>query len=1191
MATTTIYATKDASALEDNDGWSGWDNHHPVGISSSGNKYRSYVYFPINFSGMETITNATLYLRGHRAGSGNHVLGATSGSRTIYARRMTQDWGEGTDRGETLWSSSEVWGWSNRAISGVSTGQGSRVFSTYAEGTWYSWDITDIVNAWKNGESNYGMSLVNSSEADPNDAVEFYARDAGSGYKPYIEITYSSNNAPNAPTGLSPTANALVNSLSPTLTGTRSDPDTGDYLTAYNVQVYDDTGFTAAANLIWDSGTLTVSGTTTTVFSKVYAGTGLNGNTFYRWRARTRDKGSEWGPWSTLQRFKTNTPPNPPTVTISESPSTSLYTLTPTLNVTHSDNDTGDQNMYGYHIILETSTGTAVWDSGDIDTTASPAVTKSIVYSGPALSWRTSYRFRAKTKDSNGVWGNYSGNYTFTTHSTAVPVNLDPDAEAVISGLVPTFYGERGQTTDTITSYQIILYQTDGVTQIWDSGTLSTNIASGASFTKAYTGTALSYNTNYKWKARVTGSIGGTSSYSALQSFWTAADATVPTQSITPVTNGRVTSLTPTFAGTRSTAFTNYQIELYPASATTGNLGSPIWDSGNLSQSSATSFSKVYNGGTALQWNTTYKWRVRVGAPTLGAYTGLSSFTTDVANAPTLTAPINNQWITTSTPTFTGTSADSVTGVRIRVFDSSGATQIWDSGVLSQTASTSFSKIYAGPSLVTGTTYQWDVQLTKSTGPTSPYSSRGTFRINGAPMIPTSLEPTPGYTISGAVTPTFKAFFNDPEKDSHGDVPSNWIIEIRNNATDALIQTKTLTTGLNAATNTYTWGTNTGGADTGLSYNVVYKWRTAFTDSKGATGAYSSYQTFSSGQPPTIAVTSPSNGSNVATTRPTITWSYSDPASSAMMKYQIVVYRGSNGVKVYDSGQRVSGTASFQIPTGYLQVNGELYNIDVKAWNSAGVQSNQASVQIQLALAAPPRIEGLSATVHEDESRISLDWDKSALGSAFVTYVIYRKDEYDSEWTMIGTRKPETNVEFSDYYAGQGVNYNYRVTVVKLISNEPDVESPDSDIVTASLSSDVWMVVGRDRSPEHIFELPVSDENHTRPVQQESFEPLGTNRKVVVRGFVLGHEGSLEVIWQNEETRVAREQVEYLLYYAGPHILKSPFGDVFDVTFGSPDFQFLGGGALTVTLNYIEVGATSNPGITPDEYLLTIGAI
>ena len=1191
MAVTTINTSKDASALEGSDGWSGWDNHHPVGFESGIGKFRSFIYFPISFTGWTGVSDSKLWLRAHRdSGGGNHVYGNSDVNRTLQVRRMLKDWGEGTDRGESVWSSAETWGWNNRAEADARTaaGIGTRDFTTDpTNGNWYSVNITEIVQAWYGGEANYGVILTNTNETSSEAGLEFYSRHAGAGYKPYIEITYSTNVAPNAPTSLSPTADALVNTLSPNLTATRSDSDSGDYITAHQIRLYADNGTT----LIWDSGTITDSGSPTT-FSTTYAGPSLTGNTFYKWQARTRDKGGEWGPYSALSRFKVNTPPNPASVQLAEGSASDVLDLTPDFVVKHSDNDLSDTLAYGYRIVLTKSDGTAVWDSGDVDISGSPLETINFTYAGPVLDWQQQYNIKARTKDSNGVWGNYSGDYFFTTHFTRAAVNVDPSGGEVISGLVPTFYGERGSTNDTITGYVIQLYANNGSQLVWNSGTLSTGITGGASFTKVYDGAALSYNTQYSWRVSLNGSIGGTSAYTTFTQFWTPLDASVPTQNMPTTNNGtRVTTLTPTLSGSRTSAFTNYQIELYPASAVTGNLGSPIWDSGNLSQASSTNYSKVYNG-PALAWNTTYKWRVRVGAPTLGNYTGLASFTTDAAGTPTLTAPINNVWGTSQTPTFTGTSAggQSITAVRILVYNAAGSTLIWDSGDLAQSAATSFSKPYTGPTLAVGAGYQWQARYTMSTGPTGNYSSMATFYINGAPTTPTQLEPTPGAALTDSLAPRFRAFFNDPDRLSRGDYPTQWNIEIRNNATDALIQSKTLSTGLVADLNSYTWGTNTGGADTGLAYGVEYKWRTRFTDSKSAVGAYSSYQTFHAGQSPTVTITDPSNGSNINTTRPTITWNFTSPSSQTQLKFIVRVYRAVNSTKVYDSGTVVSATPSFRIPAGYLAYNGETYNFEVIAWDTDNLQSLVAMVSVQLQLAAPPAVEGLSATVIEEQSRIALSWDKTVLGSSFVTYVVYRRKISDTDWTMVGVRKPETNTSFNDWYAGQGQEYEYRVTVVKLLAGEPDLESPDSDIAVARLETDTWMVVGLDRAESHIFELPVSAETHTRPVQQEVFEPLGTNRKAVVRGFVLGHEGSLNLVWHEEDAPDSREKVEYLLYYPGPHILKDPFGNVYDVTFAGPDSSYLGGGGLEQVITWIEVGTTNNPGLTPDEYLAQIGA-
>jgi hypothetical protein len=1182
MATITITATKDASALENNDGWSGYDDHHPVGTSTSGNTYVSFLYFPISFAGWTGVTDATLTLYGHRAGSGNHVLGASSGvSRTVYVQRMTSDWGEGTNRGETNWSSAETWGWDNRRDAKTTTNQGTRTMTGYSEGNPHTWDLTAMVNDWRNGAPNYGVIvlLALSDEEDTDLATEWYSRHAATGLKPTLTITYTTNTAPSAPTSLSPTANVLVNSLAPTLTGTRVDSDSGDYITAYQIRVYEDDG-----SLFWDSGTLTVSGTTTTVFSKVYSGPALTGNTFYKWDARTRDKGSAWSPYTIQHRFKVNTPPNPPAISMTESPTSDILTLTPTFVVTHSDNDVTDLKMYGYRILVQTGTGAAVWDSGDIDITATPVTSLTHTYAGPALSWASDYRITARTKDSNGVWGNYQSYLNFHTHTTQEPTNLYPTGGQYISAIDPTFTGDRGSTSDTITSYEIELYDSTAATVLWTSGVQTTGIVSGATFSKLYTGADLAYNTAYRWRARVTGSIGGVSAWSSHQLFATPFDATVPQLNMPTTNNGTsVTTLTPTLSGTRSSSsFTSYDVEVYASSATQTNLGTPIWAPTTTTQSSSTTFSKVY-AGPALAWNTQYKWRARIGA---GAWSGLAAFQTDAAGGPTLTGPTNNSWITTATPTFTGSSSggDSITAVRIRVYNASSGILVWDSGDLSQTASGTFSKVYAGPALVGGTTYSWEARYTKSTGPTGAYSGRFQFRLNGGPTVPTNLTPVPGQVYVGTLLPLFMATFEDPEKTSFGDYPTSWVIEIRNNATDALITTKTISTNLNAGVNSYQWVSG----DTALAYDTIYKWRTRFTDSKGTVGAYSSYQTFSSGTPGTVAIVSPTNGSNIVTTRPFIDWTFT--GSRTQSKYRIRVIRQSNNVLVYDSQYVVSSTTSGTVPTGYISVAGEQYYIEVRVIDTGGINSNIDLTLVQYVPNAPPRIEGLSGTVSDELSRIELDWDKSSLGTNFVTYVIYRRLVGEDKWTMVGTAKPETNTRFDDYYAGQYTDYEYRVTVVKLVSGEPDVESPDSDIVTARLESDVWMIVGQDRAPNHIFELPVQSEDHTRPVQQEVFEPLGTNRKAVVRGFVLGHEGSMNILWREDESAEAKSKLDYIVYYPGPHTLKDPFGNVYDVTFAGPDSQYLPGGHLEVTLTWIEVGRTSNPGLTPDEYLKQIGA-
>jgi hypothetical protein len=79
------------------------------------------------------------------------------------------------------------------------------------------------------------------------------------------------------------------------------------------------------------------------------------------------------------------------------------------------------------------------------------------------------------------------------------------------------------------------------------------------------------------------------------------------------------------------------------------------------------------------------------------------------------------------------------------------------------------------------------------------------------------------------------------------------------------------------------------------------------------------------------------------------------------------------------------------------------------------------------------------------------------------------------------------------------------------------------------------------------------------------------------------------MLWQNidithpldvqetiNETIWGRRIVDYMTQIkTGPWILKSPFGDVWDVTFDSPEFQWQPGGHLQVSVDWVETGQTS----------------
>ncbi len=1308
MSTVTWNVSKDARIATSGGSSSGAgaSDFNPMGLYS-GFLYRTLLGFSYSFSGMVSISSAVLWMK---SSTQNYV--AFGSDPDILVQRLTQTWSEGTS---VALSGSNAVEWANQP-SAVSANEATQDVTT-SESTWDSVDITGIIQDAFAAGVFYGLRVRVVDETTSTDVWEIYSREQSTANDPYIVVTYTTNTAPNAPTSPTPTGDALQNTLTPTFSATFSDPNVGDTMTNAQVLVYQDDGTT----LVWDSGSFAATGAS---FSKVYSGTALVGNAFYKWKGRTADNSAAWGAFTALQRFKVNSVPSAPNISLTESPSSDIKTLTPTFNVTHVDPDSTDSQLLGYHIILETAAGASVWDSGDVSNAA--VTTKSLTYSGPALSWQTAYRWRARTQDSNAAWGAYSTNATFNTHMTGVPINLDPAGGATASSITPTLVGLRATTDDTLVSYQILLYASNGTSLIWDSGTLSSGVTASG-FTKAYAGTALSALTTYKWQARVTGSIGGTSSYSALQTFITP-DVNVP-NGTTPVGSAitPVTSLTFTF--TRAASFNRHEFYLYSnaAGSTLVTSDTPATYGGGA----VTSKNFVY-GGT-LAWNTQYWWKVRVssdGGSNWSPFTGLIAFTTDAAGIPTLNAPAVSSWlgaprvvdpfdVTTgitnganltasqegtllqtgrgsikytasslngtqeayrtvaldlstygaqtpfyiwtrissltsvtnvrlrftfatasdfaeftvtpsvintweqktltkgspvatggtvnwanvtrigirpttsgavspliyaddlkfdaSAPSFDGTTAggETITNYRIRVYaDSLGSSLVWDSGDISG-SSTTFSKLYTGTTLSKGTTYYWQARYTKSTGPTGDYSPLRPFTLNSDPSLPSALSPSSGQTFADSLAVQFKATYEDADKSAFGDTPVMMTLEVYRNSDSVLAYTLIKDTGLVAGENTIYDGQSgtlkVTGAAAPLVYETTYKWQVRFRDFYGAVGAWSSFNTVKPSQSPTSTISSPAHSGTVASPSFTTSWAISSPGGKTQNSYRLAVVRVADAVTLYDTGRIFSSATSLVVPSGYLK-NTLQYDIYVWLWDSDGMMSVPDVNRITATWTAPNAIDSFTATDDVSLSASLLSWTASNLAAVdFRQYVIYRKLDSDPTWDILTTITNQATTTFRDYTAGNTKSYDYKITQLKIIPGDVDLESPDSDIGTVVLDTDSWFVVGADRNASHIFELPVTNAPFIEPVQQEVFEPLGTSRKVIVRGRAMGAEGTMMCKWPSSQRDDALAQVDYIKNNQGPHLLKSPFGDIWGVEFSGPNKEYVSGGHLNVTIVWTEV--------------------
>lgn len=1315
-------------------GWNGKDNHLPVGVSAGGSyKYRSVIGFSIDFSSMVSITSATLTLYGNADGSNLHCFQGAGLTSNLRVSRMTKDWLEGSYDNEGFITGTLDYEWDNRYDSYTTTGQASlAVVNQSGNGTAETIDVTDIVTSWFNGSNNYGFMVRNLKEdvGDDNYGVQFYSRQASnSDYWPKLSITYTTNTPPTEPTLNSPINGDVVNTLIPTLSGTRNDT-TDDYITSLALYVsgagnrylfststaysdpgagylrFDNSTLSSATNMylsktdadghtvsatsfvstakitifsassssytssftrgtpvdmgtwikiplsgqlagtkptagqsiltngsadytasMWSSGPITITGSPTT-FSQLYGGAGvaatpLTGNRYWAWQAATSDKASSWSPTSSAYYFKTNTPPDAPTTTITSYPNNDITTQTPSFTITHVDNDPDDTKAYSYRAIIERESyvGSGVWstdggwDSLQVDISATPYQTISVT--SPVLSWGGSYRFKAATVDSNGALGSFSPWKAFSLHYTAIPVDLFP-SNGQTTSLVPTFTASRGSTTDTITSFEVQVYSSDLATQILNktvnTSTYPGSITSGSQLSYTYDGAALSASTSYKWRIRATATpTNQASDWSDWITFTTAATGTPTITS--PSGNGYANTSFSVTVTNGATSFTNLKYEIYPSTSTDSNPGTPL-DTVTVGAFSGVTSKTVTYTGSALSYGTSY--RIRAAVYVMSDWTpwAWSSFSTASSGIPTLysvggvvyssTIP----WFVTTTPTFTinAYGSEVIDKMQVRVFNQNAPTSpVWvsssydvtnaSSASLTLGSTTALSSAYPS-ALSPGNTYLWDATYVNTSGYSGPFSPQKSFRVNAAPSIPINMYPAGNVAFSDTLEPTFYATFSDADP---GDAPSGWYISVLgyNGGNWTTVATKSrFSTNINAGINSYAWQSS----DYGFQYDKEYRWTCYFSDQLLENGTVSSAQQFKFSSAPNGSFTSPSGGTVAGTPAtvnsviPTFTWSYTGVASQQSVKIEIDETDASGTVKngTYKStGDIIQTSNSYTFGSGYF-ASGKYYRITLTVTNSDGIPDKEPDVRyILVDTNAPAAITGIGADASNGYS-IKIDWDQGVpkSGQTFNSYQIQRRLSGDVAWKTIGTTNKISDTSYNDYYAGNGITYQYQIIMLvsaggtssSVISSvEPDVPA----IVT--IDTDAWYFIPANRSKEYIQELNVIDESHKKVIQQESFETLGSARKLIIRGYVLGDEGSITCMWRNQqvtspsnssvtlnETIIGRRLLDYLTSNAGPHILKSPFGDVWEVQFEGPEYRWLPAGALEASMNWVETSTNAS---------------
>jgi hypothetical protein len=434
MATKTWNPSADSLFTQSSGGTNlggGKDPHLVVGYWS-GYRFRSAIKFSLDWTGVVQIQSAVLYLK-----TTNQYHVAFGSDPDIYIERCTSSWTENSANadGAGVWTT-EATAWPGP--SSTTTGRATLDVAT-TENTWVSVDITSIVEDWApttvkrrdgtagGNAANYGVLLraVN-GDTDSTETTEFYSREAGSSVDPYIVLTYSTNSPPNAPTnvklGGASSGSIITGAVTtPTLTFTGNDPDAGDVLAKYDVQVDTTTGNGvepdwAGLHSQISGGTTGISGQNVTVALPV----ALSRGQWYAIRCRTYDDDNAVGAWSATAYFKLNQLPSATASTSGVAPIWNLDEAVlwtsggshakPRLQFTVSDPDGHTITAYELRIktsaggtVVHTASGTGAWAS---DSTVTVDVNYGLVNG-------TTYYYDVRVKDSIGEWSAYSAEASF----------------------------------------------------------------------------------------------------------------------------------------------------------------------------------------------------------------------------------------------------------------------------------------------------------------------------------------------------------------------------------------------------------------------------------------------------------------------------------------------------------------------------------------------------------------------------------------------------------------------------------------------------------------------------------------------------------------------------------------------------------------------------------------------------------
>lgn len=427
-------------------------------------------------------------------------------------------------------------------------------------------------------DDNYSWKVTGTNENGDNDSVTWT-----------FLISTTANVGPNAPTNLlceQVTNPTQITDFSPEFSAIVTDNDDGDIIINYRIQIDNDNDFSSAFKDSEKSAcAMFVEGNRSYDLTSAMAENGyyVRGTTYY-WRIKFWDSKDSEGEWSTeTATFKLNQLPSPPTSYTDLG--MNLTNHTPFISWTKgTDNDGDTVTTYveaypaGGSPIVENYTAGENCELGNVLT----------------LEDGQTYRYRLRSFDGLEYSLLYTTYDEFRMNSLPwVSPTIDPSTPIISDALVCNPNGQDNEGDSLSYAY---MWLENGIPIL---GQLTNTLDN-------------SYTENgNRYSCQVSPYDGHESGSTAISTEVTVRGANIAPITTNPRVNGQVNpenmttrrpTLTWTYSDTDGDPQTHYEIEVGG-----DNAGNDMWDTGTVSGSQALD----YYGGTALENNNTYYWRVR----------------------------------------------------------------------------------------------------------------------------------------------------------------------------------------------------------------------------------------------------------------------------------------------------------------------------------------------------------------------------------------------------------------------------------------------------------------------------------------------------------------------------------------------------------------------------------------------------